>query len=193
MLLFSLRPLISPICRAQTPVNFTAPLYVATNTTVTGGNSTTAIPTIDTTLDLALNATARASSYSTGQGPEKAIDGNINGYKENGSGDYTTEWASNGEKAGAWLNVSWPGPIAVTQVVLYDRPNLSDRVLGGTLTWSDGTSRTFGALNADGSATTINLSKQVTTSSLLVTITSVSSTTNSAGLAEITVFGPGAL
>ncbi|ORY61153.1 hypothetical protein BCR35DRAFT_196404 [Leucosporidium creatinivorum] len=179
--------------QAQTPVNFTAPLYVATNTTITTSNSTTAIPTIDTTSDLALNATATASSSSSGQGPEKAIDGNINGYKENGSGDYTTEWASNGEKAGAWLNLTWPAPIAVTQVVLYDRPNLSDRVLGGTLTWSDGTSRTFGALNADGSATTINLSKQVNTTSLLVTITSVSLTTNSVGLAEVTVFGPGNL
>lgn len=167
-------------------------LYVQSNTTVTS-NSTSAIPLVDTANDLALNATATASSFAPGQDPSKAIDGYVDGYKEQGNGIATEEWASNGEQAGAWLLLTWPGPIAVTRVTLYDRPNYSDRILSGTFTWSDGTTRPFGALNADGSATTFTLSDQVNTTSLLITVNSVSSTTNSAGLAEVSVFGPGAL
>ena len=181
------------LLRPQTPVNITvSTVYVESNTTVTS-NSTSAIPLVDTTNDLALNATATASSFSPNQGPDKAIDGYVDGYKEQGNGMPYEEWASNGEKAGAWLLLTWPSPINITRVTLYDRPNYSDRILGGTFTWSDGTSRPFGALNADGSATTFTLSDMVTTSSLLMTVTSVSSTTNSAGLAEISAFGPGAL
>lgn len=180
--------LLSP----QTPVNFTAPLYIETNTTVTS-NSTSAIPLVDTANDLALKATATASSFAVGQEPYRAIDGWVDGYKEQGNGIPGEEWASRNEKAGAWILLTWPEPIAITRVTLYDRPNYSDRILKGTFTWSDGTKRDFGALATDGSATTFTLSEQVNTTSLLITVTGVSSTTNSVGLSEVSVFGPGAL
>ena len=107
-------------------------------------------------LDLALNATASASTWNdaTSQTPDKAIDGVVNGYKENGSGDYTKEvrlslsplgahsplprsiadvlrtcsqWASDHEGAGATLALAWSSPVTANRVVLFDRPNLNDQ------------------------------------------------------------------
>ena len=71
---------------------------------------------------------------------------------------------------------------------LQDRPNLADQILGGNLTFSDGTRIQFGELNNDGTATVINLGRTVTCKSLLVTVTKVSATTTSAGLSEIQVY-----
>ena len=71
---------------------------------------------------------------------------------------------------------------------LQDRPNLADQILGGNLTFSDGTRIQFGELNNDGSATVINLGRTVTCKSLLVTVTKVSATTTSVGLSEIQVY-----
>jgi hypothetical protein len=57
-----------------------------------GGSASLPIPQ---TPDLARVATAYASSSSSAdQGAAKSIDGYINGYKENGSGDYTKEVSS---------------------------------------------------------------------------------------------------
>lgn len=97
------------------------------------------------------------------------------------------QWAS-GTGVGATLTLTWPYSITVTQVVLYDRPNLNDQITGGVLTFSDGTSVAVGSLNNDGSATVINLATPVTTSSLRFAVTSVSDSTGSAGLAEMQVY-----
>lgn len=43
------------------------------------------------TPNLALEAVANASTAANGQSASKAIDGFINGYKENGLGDYSKE------------------------------------------------------------------------------------------------------
>ena len=53
-------------------------------------------------------------------------------------GDYTREWATLGQLAGAWINLAWPSPVTVSQVILDDRPNLEDNVTYGTLSFSDG-------------------------------------------------------
>lgn len=102
----------------------------------------------------------------------------------------SSQWAS-GTTVGTTLTLTWSSAINITQVVLYDRPNLSDQITGGTLAFDDGSSVTFGALVNNGSATYVNLTSAVTTSSLRLTVTSVSSSTSSAGLAEIQVFGWG--
>lgn len=159
------------------------------NSTVTS-NSTTAILAIDLDDNLATTAIATASSSAPNQGPEKAIDTWVDGYKEDGTGLYWEEWATAGEKEGAWLQLDWTAPVTISQVVMYDRPNFSDRILEGILTFSDGTSRTFGALNLDGSATTINLGSPVTTKMLRMTVTRVSPTTGATGLADIALYGP---
>ena len=137
--------------------------------------------------DLASHATASASSQntSTDQTAAKAIDGVIDGYP----GDYTKEWATVGGGSGSWLELTWPSPQTINDVVLYDRPNTSDQVTGGTLTFSDGSTVTVPALAHDGSATTVTFPAKTTTS-VLFTVTSVSSSTQNVGLAEIEVFPP---
>jgi len=95
-------------------------------------------------------ATVTDSSENTAQGQQgiKAIDRVIDGYP----GDYTKEWATQGQLAGAWIQLSWSSPVQVSEVVLWDRPNLSDNVLAGTLQFSDGTSISVGQLSNDGSS-----------------------------------------
>lgn len=88
-----------------------------------------------TSLDLAPHAVAQASSYGDDQGPEKAIDGVVSGYIP-GGGDYTKEWASDGQGAGAIFNLTWAQPVTASRIVLYDRPNLSDNILGATIYFS---------------------------------------------------------
>lgn len=104
------------------------------NTTlpVPGGNGTTN-GTLPGTGDLpstpsanvALLAIVSASSSSPDQGAEKARDGVIDGYTDDG-GDYTKEWASNGQGAGAWIQYDWvDSPVTISNVRLNDRPNLN--------------------------------------------------------------------
>ena len=50
----------------------------------------------------------------------------------------TKEWVTQEEMAGAWIKLSWDRPASVTEVALYDRPNRLDNVLGGTLSFDDG-------------------------------------------------------
>jgi len=112
-------------------------------------------------LNKARTATVTVSSEnpSTGQLGIKAVDGSATGYP----GDYTREWATNGENVGAWMQLNWSAATAIKQVILYDRPNLNDQILGGTLLFSDGSSIQVGALPNDGSPLSLNFTaKNVT-------------------------------
>lgn len=137
--------------------------------------------------NFALSATATASSQNmaTGQTASKAIDGVIDGYP----GDSTKEWATIDGKEGSFLNLAWPSAVSLSSVALYDRPNLVDRVTAGTLTFSDGTSVAVPALDNTGAGTTISFPARSTTS-LRFSVTGVSSTTSSVGLAELQAFAP---
>ena len=89
----------------------------------------------------------------------------------------------------SWLNLAWASPVTISQVVLYDRPNTGDRVTGGMLTFSDGSSVTVPALDDTGGPTPVNFPAKTVTS-MRFTVTSVSSTTGNVGLAEITAMKP---
>ncbi|TCS35967.1 Fascin domain-containing protein [Paucimonas lemoignei] len=103
--------------------------------------------------------TASSDNPSTGQTVSKAIDGAATGYPN----DYTREWTTNGENVGAWIQLKWPTTTSVKQVILYDRPNMNDQILGGTLLFSDGSSLKVGALPNDGSPLSISFTaKNVT-------------------------------
>ena len=138
--------------------------------------------------NIASQAIVTASSESPGtlQFATKSIDGFIDGYP----GDYTREWASNGEKAGAWLNLSWPISETINQIVLYDRPNSDDQITAANLVFSDGTSIATDSLNNNGTATILNFSPKTITS-VRLNITGTSSTTKNIGLSEIQVFQEG--
>jgi LmbE family N-acetylglucosaminyl deacetylase len=185
---------------ATSSPNFTAPVSVPQNNTlsfelVISDGVYTSVPdsvsvivqgTQPSQINIAPLATVTASSQNTqtGQTAAKAVDGVIDGYP----GDYTREWATVGQKAGAWLKLAWSAPYTVSSVILYDRPNLNDNITGATLTFSDGSSVAVGPLNNDGTGVTVNFPAKVTTS-IIMTVTSVSSTTSNIGLAEIQAYG----
>ena len=156
---------------------------VVNNGTSSSSPATVAITVGTSTPDLALTAKATASSAASGQGAAKAIDGVISGYPA----DSSKEWATNSGKAGSWLKLTWTTAQTIDTIVLYDRPNASDQITGGNIAFSDGSSVAVGSLPNDGSAYTLTFpAKTVTT--LQLNITSVSSTTENVGLAEIQVY-----
>ena len=160
-----------------------------TNATNGSGNTTRPVNLTVTTVqssNIASLATVTASTQNTttGQTAVKAVDGVISGYPANP----TSEWATTGQGVGAWLNLAWSVPYSVTQVVLYDRPNLNDQITSATITFSDGSSLAVGPLNNNGTATTYSFPAKVITG-LRMTVTGVSSTTASVGLSEIQVYG----
>lgn len=174
---------------------FLAAGQVANVTTTTASANKTANPYFGTPTgaggapDLGLSvSTATSSSSAFGQGPWHAVDGWANGYKDDGTGSSDEEWSSNGEKVGAWLNLAWSSPVTFNQLVLFDRPNAADQVTAANITFSDGSYVRVGTLYNDGSATYVNLSTSVTTSSLRFTVTGVSDTTGNVGLAEIEIY-----
>lgn len=182
-------PLASPSptsSASPSPSLSPAPSFTPTQTPSSSPIATSSPTPSPILQNIAPSATVTASTQntSTNQLAVKAIDGVIDGYP----GDYTKEWATLGEKNGAWLNLNWNNSYVVSQIVLYDRPNLNDQVTGGTINFSDGTSISTGSLNNNGSATTLNFSAK-TINALKFTVTSVSSTTQNIGLSEIQIYG----
>ena len=178
---------VKPTFIAPTAGTYTFQLVVSDGS-VSSQPSTVTITVTAPSNNLAPSATVTASSQntSTGQLAVKAVDGVVDGYP----GDYTREWATVGGGVGSWLNLGWASAQTIQTVVLYDRPNLNDQITAATLTFSNGSSVSVPALNNNGSATTVNLSSPVTTTSLLMTVNSVKATTQNIGLAEIQVFPP---
>jgi hypothetical protein len=153
----------------------TSSVTSSTSFTVTAASGTNVAPLA--------SVTASSQDTSTGQTALKAVDGSILGYPV----DYTHEWATVGKKAGAWINLAWSSPQTLTSITLYDRPNTDDQITGGTIAFSDGSTLSVGALPNTGTALTLNFAAKTVTS-LRLTVTSVSSTTQNIGLAEIQAF-----
>ena len=129
----------------------------------------------------AATVTASSENATTGQLAVKAVDGNTDGAS---TGDYTDEWATVGQKAGAWLNLQWSSPQVLGSITLSDRPNTNDQITGGTINFSDASSLNVLSLPNDGSPLTLTFPARTVTS-LRLNITATSSTTLDAGLAEI--------
>jgi LmbE family N-acetylglucosaminyl deacetylase len=107
--------------------------------------------------------TASSENASTGQSAAKVIDGVILGHPymttyTDATGKifdfylYDKEWATAGELDKAWIRLDWPAPQTISRVVLYDRPNTTERILAATLSFSDGTTESVGSLPNNGSA-----------------------------------------
>jgi hypothetical protein len=140
-----------------------------------------------TCTNIATLATATASSESSqyGQTAAKAIDGTADGYP----GDYTKEWATNGQGVGATLTLTWSTPYIVNSLALYDRPNSDDQIIAGTIRFSDGTTMDVGPLDNNGQATEYAVSPARSITGMTLTVTQVSGTTHNVGLSEIRVCG----
>lgn len=117
----------------STPASTPPPPSPASSTATT--SSSCACPSTSPNVDLAIVAVATSSSGAQSQGPEKAIDGVVAGYLPAG-GDYTKEWASNGQGVGATLTLTWAQTVTAGRLVLFDRPNLFDQILDSSIQFS---------------------------------------------------------
>jgi LmbE family N-acetylglucosaminyl deacetylase len=135
--------------------------------------------------NVAAQARAHASSanFAARQQPAKAIDGTVSG----APAGTTHEWATDGGRAGSWISLTWTRAQSVNQVDLSDRPNATDQVTAGLLQFSDGTAVRVGPLPNDGSPKVIRFRPRRVTA-LRFTITAVSPTTRSTGLAEVRAY-----
>ncbi|BCM89334.1 oligosaccharide 4-alpha-D-glucosyltransferase [Abditibacteriota bacterium] len=131
--------------------------------------------------NVAIDANVTASSTEGGYKAEAAIDGVAGGYPN----DSSAEWSSNGEKVGATLRLDWDKPQMVDRIVLFDRPNSTDDVTSGVLTFSDGSTMDVGALSNQG--TEVRFPAK-TISWVSFKVTGVKEGTINAGLSEIAVF-----
>ena len=98
------------------------------------------------------------------------------------------EWASDGEKAGAWINLEWPEARTVSGLLIYDRPNADDQVLAATVTFDDGGTVAVGELPNDGKTPAKVTFPPRKVKSLTLRIDKVSATTQNAGISEIAVW-----
>jgi hypothetical protein len=127
-----------------------------------------------------------SSAHHDGFEGEKAVDGIVPGYTPP-MGEEQHEWAADGQKEGAWLQLDWKEPVTVDTVILYDRPNRGDHVLAGTLTFSDGTSMPVPELPPSGEMGAEVKFEPKRISWLRFTVDQVSESCSNAGLAEIVV------
>jgi len=128
--------------------------------------------------------------------PRQVATNAVDGFPLGFPTDPTREWAatnnafpSSAGGVGAFIELSWPEGYVVSQVSLWDRPNTSDRVLSGTLLFSDGSTVNVGALNNTASSPTVLDFSARTVTSVRFTVTGISGSTNNVGLAEIAVEG----
>lgn len=99
---------------------------------------------------------------------------------------YSGEWVSEGETAGAWIKLTWERPATITEIVLYDRPDPAENVLGGTLEFEDGSQIPVPALPPGGEPLRVTFAPK-TVRWLVLRIDSVQG--QSAGLVEFAVYG----
>lgn len=128
-------------------------------------------------------AVTASSDRPPAQAAQKATDGIIKGYPDEPS----AEWVTDGERAGAWMELRWGTAHPIDRVRLHDRPNPDDQILSATLTFSDGTSVPVEALPNDGAGLDVVFPAR-RVEWLRLTVTKTSATTANTGLAEILVF-----
>jgi LmbE family N-acetylglucosaminyl deacetylase/regulation of enolase protein 1 (concanavalin A-like superfamily) len=139
--------------------------------------------------NIARDATVYASSENAldTQTVIKAIDGVISGY-DGGSGDYTKEWVTLGEIRDGWIELRWATPQTITAVNLYDRPNTTDQITAGELTFSSGSPVSTGSLTNNGTVTAVSFSARTVT---WVRFTWTTGNGSNNGLAEIQAIAGG--
>ena len=121
-----------------------------------------------------------SEAYTNWYSAEKAI----NGYaKANVPEGAEFEWASQGE-ANPTITINWYDKVTVGTIVLYDRVNADDHVIGGVITFSDGSEIEFDEIPNDGAPYYIDVPDKETTSIEINTVTEGPNP----GFAEIEVY-----
>jgi len=139
-------------------------------------------PSGPTITNVARFATVTVSSENkeAGMVGANAVDGTVADTPREAS-----EWASRGD-TGAWIQLDWKSAVEVWEVVLYDRPNLTDHILGGVLRFSDGSQVNVGPLPNDGSPLRVEFDPRTVT---WVQFKVITASGGSPGLQEFEVFG----
>lgn len=142
-------------------------------------------------LSYSASVIASSEKKESGQGALNVIDGTADGAASGLPLGYNrfphAEWVSNNEKSGAWICLTWEHPQKISKIILYDRPNRTDHIIQGVLTFSDGSTVDVTALPDDGRALEVNIPAKTVTW-VKLTITGVSPSTESIGLSEFEVF-----
>ena len=120
-----------------------------------------------------------SSIYSAGYNARNIADG-IKGIHARG------EWASRGERTGAWVLLEWQVEKELTKIILYDRPGHLDHVINATIMFSDGTKLKTGILSNDGTPKDITFKSKVVK---WIKIVIDSANGPNIGFSEIEVFG----
>ncbi|KAA3659544.1 MAG: hypothetical protein DWQ10_08650, partial [Calditrichaeota bacterium] len=133
--------------------------------------------------NIASQATATASSENTrwGQTASKAVDGIVDGYP----GDYTKEWVADQSPAGTWINLMFSEDRVIDKIILHDRINLNDQILGMQITFDNDMQLETGPLPNDGSGLEV-VFDPVAVKAIRFRVTNAEGST--AGLAEIEVW-----
>jgi hypothetical protein len=134
--------------------------------------------------DLARSAKVTVSSTQSGYNASGVNDGVLGGYPR----DNSAEWASNGQKAGAWVRFDWVSVQSINTIALFDRPNLIDQVKAGEIEFSDGSKVTFGELPNDGKSPLVLRFPTESITWFKVTVTDVLTGTQNAGFSEIAAY-----
>lgn len=141
--------------------------------------------TVATLNNITRTAHVTASGSQPGYSPEGAVDGLVGGYPD----DPAQEWSA-GANAGAALTLTWDTPQTIDHIALYDRPNTTDQITAGIITFSDGSTLPVGALPNDANTPLDLHFSPKTIKSLTFQVSAVRPGTQNAGLAEIAVFSP---
>ena len=96
------------------------------------------------------------------------------------------EWIAGGATSGAWIRLDWENPVTVVEIELYDRPDLQENVLSGTLIFDDGSMIAVPPLPPDGAPWQVNLPPKIV-HSILFRIDRAEG--RAPGLEEIKVYG----
>jgi hypothetical protein len=129
--------------------------------------------------DYAFSATPKVSSTQGGSYARMINDGFV----------AAGEWASGGEKAGAWAQLTWTTAVTLDSVALWDRVNTADQATAGTLTFSDGSaSVAVGTLPNNGATPWTATFSPRTVTWVKFTADAASATTQNVGLLEFEVF-----
>jgi len=136
--------------------------------------------------NIARHANVSVSSRHADYRVEGATDGVAGGYP----GNIANEWASNGEKEGAWVKLSWTTPQSIDRILLIDRPGKVDQITAGTLEFSDGGTIKLEKPLPDNGKSGLEVSFPAKTASWVkFTVTGVKKGSPNIGLAEFGVFG----
>ena len=136
--------------------------------------------------NVARQAKVEVSSCHPSYRGEGATDGVVGGFPQ----DNSKEWASNAEKAGAWIKLNWDKPQKIDRVWLFDRPNTLDQITAGTLEFSDGSTIKLEKPLPDSAVSGVEIAFPTKAVNWVkFTVTGVKDGTPNVGLAEFAVFG----